>query len=270
MAGQTIGKVVAGGKTHTITSTFYGTCTTAAATAAKEVIINETNTTEALSFIPGMTLTVKFIQSNMAANPTLTCFNNSGSSTAPTKGSTKLLAAKPIYRLNPNLNSAGTAAGTNVALSWTSGAIVTFVYDGVGWVEISSTYNQDTDTHIYTSVYCSTGAATAAKVGTLSCSSWANTTQPRLAMINFYYSNTAASALTLNVASHGAKPIYINGQPSSSTNYTLPHGTYLGYFDGTNWFINTDGTIPLQTIDEVLVATVSTTATTNTKIWIEI
>jgi hypothetical protein len=52
-------------------------------------------------------------------------------------------------------------------------------------------------------------------------------------MINFYYSNTAAGAITLNVNSHGAKPIYINGQPSSATNYSLPHGTYLGYFDGT-------------------------------------
>jgi hypothetical protein len=85
-------------------------------------------------------------------------------------------------------------------------------------------------------------------------------------MINFYYDNTAASALTLNVASHGDKPIYINGQPSSSTNHTLPHGTYLGYFDGINWYLNTDGTIPQQTTDEVLVATDTTAATVNTKI----
>jgi hypothetical protein len=98
MAGQTIGKVVAGGKTHTVTSTFYGTCATAAATAAKEVIINETNTTEALSFINGMTLAVKFTNANAVANPTLTLFNNSGTAASPIKGSTTLLAAKNIMR----------------------------------------------------------------------------------------------------------------------------------------------------------------------------
>lgn len=146
MAGQTIGKVVAGGKTHTVTSTFYGTCATAAGTAAKQVIINETNTTEALTFIPGMTLAVKFTASNTAANPTLTCFNNSGSTTAPTKGSTTLLAAKSIYQVNTNLNAAGTAASNNQAGSWKAGAVVVFVYDGVGWVETSSTYNQDNNT----------------------------------------------------------------------------------------------------------------------------
>lgn len=118
MAGQTIGKVIAGGKTHTVTSTFYGTCATAAATALKEVVINETNTTEALTFIVGMTLAVKFVYHNTHATPTLTCFNNSGTAMAPTKGSTTLLANKPIYRLNKYLDiTAGTKAGTNAALS---------------------------------------------------------------------------------------------------------------------------------------------------------
>ena len=110
MAGQTIGKVVAGGKTHTVTSTFYGTCATAAATAAKEVIINETNTTEALSFINGMTLAVKFTNANSVASPTLTLFNNSGTAAAPTKGSTALLAAKPIYRYGTTAPSTSAAS----------------------------------------------------------------------------------------------------------------------------------------------------------------
>ena len=57
------------------------------------------------------------------------------------------------------------------------------------------------------------------------------------------YSNTATSALTLNVASKGAKPIYINGEPSSSTNHTLPAGIYIVYYDGTNYYFRTDGKI---------------------------
>lgn len=131
MAGQTIGKVVAGGKTHTVTSTFYGTCATAANTAAKEVIINEPNTTETLTFINGMTLSVKFTNTNLATNPTLTCFNNSGTAASPTKGSTTLLAAKSIKRYGT------TSAGSDSANSWQAGQIVNFVYDGTNWIAIS-------------------------------------------------------------------------------------------------------------------------------------
>ena len=49
-----------------------------------------------------------------------------------------------------------------------------------------------------------------------------------------YYGNTAQSALTFNVGSIGAKPIYINGVASSASNYTLPAGQYIARYDGTN------------------------------------
>jgi len=55
------------------------------------------------------------------------------------------------------------------------------------------------------------------------------------------YDNTAQSKLTLNVNLQGAKDIWINGEISSSTNYTLPKGLYLVYYDGTNYHFNTDG-----------------------------
>jgi hypothetical protein len=53
--------------------------------------------------------------------------------------------------------------------------------------------------------------------------------------------NTSASALTLNINGKGAKPIYINGSASSSSNYTLPAGTYFVYYNGTNYYFRTDG-----------------------------
>jgi len=59
-------------------------------------------------------------------------------------------------------------------------------------------------------------------------------------MYTHYYDNTAQSALTLNIGSTGAKPIYINGAASSSSNYTLPGGQYLVYYDGTNYYFRTD------------------------------
>lgn len=58
--------------------------------------------------------------------------------------------------------------------------------------------------------------------------------------------NTKAAALTLNVNSTGAKALYINGDISSSTNYTIPIGTYLCHYKVVNgtgqWHLWTDGT----------------------------
>ena len=152
MAGQVITKVSANSGTHLISTSFYGTCATAAGTAAKAVIVNDTNITDAITLVNGMTLAVKFVNSNSVANPTITVYNNSGTAAAPTQGSTTLIAAKSIYQVNTNLNAAGTAASTSAATSWKAGATVIFVYDGQGWVEASSTYNQDNNTTALTSM----------------------------------------------------------------------------------------------------------------------
>ena len=62
-------------------------------------------------------------------------------------------------------------------------------------------------------------------------------------MFNLIYANTYAGALKLNVNGNGEKPLYINGTVSSSSNYTMPRGTYLTYYDGTNYYVRTDGKI---------------------------
>ena len=81
----------------------YGTCTTAAATAAKVVTLS------GFTLVDGATIHVKFTNSNTVANPTLNV-NNTG--------------AKSIMRYGT------TAASTNTATSWLAGAIVSFTYDG--------------------------------------------------------------------------------------------------------------------------------------------
>lgn len=53
--------------------------------------------------------------------------------------------------------------------------------------------------------------------------------------------NSVAGAITLNVNNQGAKPIYINGSASSASNHTLPAGSYLVYYNGTNYYFRTDG-----------------------------
>lgn len=58
--------------------------------------------------------------------------------------------------------------------------------------------------------------------------------------------NTVQSALTLNVNNQGAKPIYINGTASSESNYTLPAGSYITFYDGTNYYFRTDGKLTAE------------------------
>ena len=96
------------------------------------------------------------------------------------------------------------------------------------------------DTNTYTSSLCTTAAATAAKTASSSNFVLKANTYIYLVISN---ANTAKSALTLNINSTGAKPVWINGVVSSSTNYTWPAGSYLIYYDGTNYYVNTDGTL---------------------------
>ena len=91
------------------------------------------------------------------------------------------------------------------------------------------------------SAYCSTAANTAAK--TASCSGYVLTNNSYTHII-FTKANTSKTALTLNINSKGAKAIYINGAASSTSNYTLPAGTYIAYYTDSKYYINTDGTIP--------------------------
>ena len=123
---------------------------------------------------------------------------------------------------------------------WMAGAVMSLVYDGTGWIR--EFWDNDNTTYTITSVWCNTAADVAAKVS-------ANAKYYALRSGNIFeltirYANTAQSALTLNINETGAKPIYLNGTASSTSNYDLPAGKYMVYYDGINYYINTDGTIP--------------------------
>jgi len=70
-----------------------------------------------------------------------------------------------------------------------------------------------------------------------------------------YYTNTAKSALTLNISGRGARPIYINGEASSASNYALPSGCYIVYDDGTNYYFRTDGKLTGDIVGNAATAT---------------
>ena len=209
-----IEKINVSGTERAIASTAYGYCETAASTAAKVVDMTD------FKLYEGVTIHVKFANANSANNPTLNV-NDTG--------------AKAIVQYGTT--AAGKTSETN---GWYAGAVITLTYDGTSWVRDQG-FNTNS-TYSYMRPYGSTAGATAEKTGT---AGWRfQLTAGKYFMFTQYYDNTAQSALTLNIGSTGAKPIYINGQPSSASNYTLPGGQYLVYYDGTNYHFRTDDKIP--------------------------
>lgn len=134
-----VGNVKIGSDTHLVGSTLYGTCSTAAATAEKVVTCANFTT-----LITGVTIHVKFTNSNTVANPTLNV-NSTG--------------AKNIYRYGT------TAPSTSEKTSWQAGAVVSFTYDGTNWI-MNDWLNNDTT---YTAASATPNAVSSAgAVGTSS------------------------------------------------------------------------------------------------------
>ena len=192
---------------------YFGTCTTAAATAAKEVTLTNTN---AIELKAGIIIGVKFSNSNTASNVTL---NVNGT------GAKSIFYNTTVY------------TGYDTGICGRAGRTSYYMYDGTYWVFLSQGL---VDSNTYTSAYCSTAAETAAK--TASCSGY-NLLANSYIHIIMTTANTSAGALTLNINGKGAKPIYINGAASSASNYSLPAGSYLVYYNGTNYYFRTDGKV---------------------------
>lgn len=116
----TIGKVTAGGSTHLLASTAYGTCATEATTAAKVATIQDS---QAFTLLTGVTVHIKFTYTNTVANPTLNV-NSTG--------------AKAIMRYGT------TRPSTSTVTSWFAGSVISFTYDGTYWQ--MNDWNQDANT----------------------------------------------------------------------------------------------------------------------------
>lgn len=145
--------------------------------------------------------------------------------------------AYPIYRYGTSTRiTTHFSAGSVITMTFRTNYNVSGSTKTNAWL-VDAFYYSDN----YVGVICSTGASTAAKTGSTSYYTLADN---KYFMIRIATSNTYAGALTLNINSNGAKPIYINGAASSATNYTLNRGLYLVYYDGSNYHFRTDGKIP--------------------------
>ena len=196
------------------TNVAWGTCSTAAGTAEKVITISG-NTNWALA--AGSIIGVKFSATNTAQNPTFNV-NSTG--------------AKSVW-----YNTAVLTTG-NLSYAGVANRPMYYMYDGAQYVCLG--WSIESNDNTVPSAYCSTAAGTAAKTAT--CSGYVLLSKSYIHVI-ITTANTSATALTLNINSKGAKPIYINGTASSTSNYTLPAGSYLVYYDGTNYYFRTDGKI---------------------------
>lgn len=162
----------------------FGSCSTAAATAAKTVTLDDSMS---FTLAKGASVFVKFTNSNTVASPTLAV-----------NGTT----AKAIMRYGT------TAPSTSAKTSWQAGSVVHFVYDGtywqmVGWLNDDTTYSNATLGQGYGT--CSTAEATAAKAVTLSGYALA---PGGIVAVKFTYGLCASA--TLNINTRGAKSILID------------------------------------------------------------
>ena len=119
----TIAKVTAGGGTHLIASTAYGTCATASGTAAKVATIQDS---QPFSLIEGVTVHIKFTNYNSVANPTLNV-NGTGDIAIMRYGTTR--------------------PSTSSATSWQSGSVISFTYDGTYW-QMNGWLNNNDNTYV--------------------------------------------------------------------------------------------------------------------------
>lgn len=192
----------------------YGTCETAANVSDKIVTVSDT--TWALT--PGTIIGVKFTNTNTASNVTINV-NNSGK--------------KSIW-----YNNTQQKGNSNLYAGYAN-RLIYYMYDGTYWCWLNAGAENDT----IPSAISWTGGGTKGKTATCHNYSLLAKSYTQVIMIS---SNTAKSALTLNINGKGAKPIYINGAASSETNYTLPAGSYFVYYDGTNYYFRTDGNLTVR------------------------
>lgn len=119
----------------------YGTCTTAAKTAAKTTTIS--GVTELTT---GLTIHVRFTNANGVANPTL---------------KVNSLDAKGIVRYGTTVPS------TSAASSWNAGSVVSLTYDGTYWVMNdwnNTTYSAMTEAEMQTGTATTARNITAARL----------------------------------------------------------------------------------------------------------
>lgn len=193
---------------------FYGVCSSGESTVSKTVTVQN------FTLKNNATIKIKMTSKNTATNPTLNV-NNTG--------------AFPIIRYGT------TAVGTSGRTSWDDGCLVEFMFDGSSWVIVGFRQNAD---YAYSAdvsrstAQCGSSATTSAKVASMRGYSLIDNSNFLLSVTN---ANSYPGKMTLNVNNTGAKDVFLNGVISSSSNYSLPNGTFPVLYNNNAFWIDTDG-----------------------------
>jgi len=191
------------------TTTWYGTCSTTASTAAKAV------TCSGYAKEKGAIIGVLFSTANTAAAPTLN-INSTG--------------AAAIY-----VGSA-VASATNFC-KWAANNVVYFMYDGTYYRYICQSPGS------YKTYYatCATSAGTAAKVATTTNGDFVKTTGA-MVRIKMTSGNSYNGTATLNVDGTGASNIARVGTTTTDRYYWVSGEVIDFVYDGTNFVMSAKGT----------------------------
>lgn len=194
-----------------VAGSYYGTCSTAAATAEKAVTISAD---QHFALFVGASITVKFTNTNTANNPTINV-NGTG-------------AASVVY-------GSGVITTGSLAMAGTANYSMTYVYDGTHWCWVSSGADANTT---YTPQKlgigygtCSTAAATAEKAVTLS--GYELVTNGTIAV---KFTNAVPASATLKVNSKTAKAIYYRGS-AITANKIKAGDTAIFYYNGSQYHL---------------------------------
>lgn len=199
-----IGNVKIGSATHLVGSTLYGTCSTAAGTAAKVVTCADFD-----QLLTGVTIYVKFTNNNTADSPTLNV-NSTG--------------AKAIWKSGGNIKSSNPG--------WMANEVVSFTYDGTRWImnDVLSSgrlhtqgYNGNCDTTLMT---CSVNGRSASLGGLL------RITQESLDIFTIgamtaNVIDTPAQGVLINQSTKTIYPITCMDNLFSSASGKIPVGMYV-------------------------------------------
>lgn len=192
------------------TNVGYGTCATAAATAAKTVTLASASTWKMQA---GSVVYVWCTYSNTANNPTLNV-NGTG--------------AKPIYYNGSQITT------SNKTYATYANRLMKFVFTGTyylfaGWgIDNNSTYANYSFGNGYAT--CATAATTVAKTATYT---YYSLKTGGIVSVKFTYAVTSLNS-TLNINSQGAKPMYFNGAKLPASMISAGDiATFI--YDGTNY-----------------------------------
>ena len=116
--------------------------------------------------------------------------------------------------------------------------IMFFVYNGTNWVR-----------HEWDDTYTGYVSKTASTASVKGADGYSHLSANQYFSISFLNANTYEGLVRLalglyNGSTYGTYSVYINGTVSSATNFSIPRGSYIAFFDGANVYINTNGTIP--------------------------